>query len=281
MFRKLIPLLVVLAVLTTACGFRVDIPIKTPGPEITDDISIPTPANGEARLKISFGAGDLSIAAGSNQLVSGTATYNIDDLKPEVITTGSIIELRQGSYSLDGLPAVNHIVNKWDLKLGNIPMDLEIDAGAYHAEYDFGGLALTNLTVKDGASDVELAFSSPNQAEMSLLRYETGASNVTLNGLANANFASMEFDCGAGNYTLDFSGQLKRDATISIEAGLGNLTLVIPEGISAIVNVESGLSNVSIPSGWEKEGNRYTQSGSGPTLTFIIEIGAGNLTIRN
>ncbi len=281
MFRKLIPLLIVITILTTACGFRVDIPVKTPGPEVTDEIGIPVLAGEKARLKISFGAGELSITAGSNQLVSGTATYNIDDLKPETITTGSTIELRQGSYSLDGLPAVTNLVNRWNLKLGNIPMDLEIDAGAYHAEFDFGSLALTNLTIKDGASDVELAFSSPNQAEMSLLRYETGASNVTLNGLANANFSSMEFDCGAGNYTLDFSGQLKRNATITIEAGLGNLTLVIPESIPAVVNVESGLSNVSFPAGWDKDGNRYTQSGSGPSLTFIIEIGAGNLTIRH
>lgn len=280
MFRKLIPLFVILAVLTTACGFRIDIPVKTPGPQVTDEINIPTPATGETRLKISFGAGDLTIASGSGQLVSGTATYNIPDLKPEVITTGSLLELRQGAYSLDGLPAVTKIVNKWDLELGSTPMNLEIDAGAYHAEYDFGGLALTNLTIKDGASDVELAFSSPNQAEMSILRYETGASNVTLNGLANANFSSMEFNCGAGNYMLDFSGQLKRDATVSIEAGLGNLTLTIPNGLSAIVNIESGLSNVSVPTSWVKDGHLYTQSGSGPTLTFIIEIGAGNLTIR-
>jgi hypothetical protein len=281
MFRKLIPLLIVITILATACGFRVDIPVKTPGPEITDEISIPIPAGEQIRLKVSFGAGELSIGAGSDELVSGTVTYNIDDLKPETITTGSTIELRQGSYTLNGIPYVANVVNNWDLELGSIPIDLEIDAGAYHAEYDFGGLALTNLTIQDGASDVELAFSSPNQAEMSLLRYETGASNVTLNGLSNANFSSMEFDCGAGNYTLDFTGQLKRSATISIEAGLGNVTLVIPEGISAVVSVESGLSNVSFPAGWEKSGNVYTQSGSGPTLTFIVEIGAGNLSIRH
>lgn len=281
MFRKLIPLFVILAILTTACGLRIDIPVKTPGPEVTDEISIPVPTGEQARLKVSYGAGDLSITAGSDQLVTGTATYNIEDLKPETIISGGIIELRQGSYTLNGIPAVANVVNEWNLKLGSIPMDLEINAGAYHAEYDFGSLALTNLTIKDGASDVELAFSSPNQAEMSLLRYETGASNVILNGLSNANFASMEFDCGAGNYTLDFSGQLKRSATISIEAGLGNVNLNIPEGISAVVNVESGLSNVSFPAGWDKNGNVYTQSGSGPTLTFIVEIGAGNLSVRH
>ena len=45
--------------------------------------------------------------------------------------------------------------------------------------YQFGGLALANLTVKDGASDAKMNFASPNLTEMSLLSYETGASNVS------------------------------------------------------------------------------------------------------
>ena len=45
---------------------------------------------------------------------------------------------------------------------------------------------------------------------MSILRYETGASTVKLNGLANANFGTLIFSGGAGDYTLDFSGDLQR-----------------------------------------------------------------------
>ena len=92
------------------------------------------------------------------------------------------------------------------LKLGETPMELEINAGAYQGQYEFGGLALTGLTIKDGASDVDLSFSEPNRTEMSVFRYETGASNVELTGLANANFSTLIFNGGAGDYTLDFSG---------------------------------------------------------------------------
>ena len=66
---------------------------------------------------------------------------------------------------------------------------------------------------------------------MNLFRYETGASLVTLTGLANANFSLFEFSGGAGNYTLDFSGELNRDATVSITTGLGNLRIVIPANL--------------------------------------------------
>ncbi len=160
-------------------------------------------------------------------------------------------------------------------------MDLTINAGAYSGTYELGGLSLTNLTIKDGASNVKLSFSQANPSEMTIFRYETGASNVKLSGLANANFGTMIFDSGAGDYTLDFSGTLKRDATITISSGLSNIILVIPQNVNANVTTESGLANINAGPGWTQNGNQYTQSNSGPKLTFLIKTGAGNLTLTH
>ncbi|MDP2974574.1 MAG: toast rack family protein [Anaerolineales bacterium] len=281
MFRKLFPAMLILALLVTACDLHISLPITvTTGPTMTDEISVlPPDSSKPVALTLAFGAGTLSLSPGSNALVSGTATYNIPDFKPDVTVTGSSVRVEQGNYKLTSIPDFSKIKNEWELKLGSAPMDLTIEAGAYKAEYELGGLALTNLTVKDGASAVKLTFSAPNKAEMGMLRYETGASNVTLSGLANANFAMLKFNSGAGNYTLDFSGGLMRDASVSVETGVSNMTLVIPAGVPVQLTVESGLSNVNIPEGWAKNGNVYTQTGSGPALTIIVEIGAGNLTI--
>jgi hypothetical protein len=158
-------------------------------------------------------------------------------------------------------------------------MDLSIEAGAYTGTFELGGLALNALTIKDGAAEVELAFSEPNLTEMSIFQYGTGASNVKMSGLANANFSLMDFSSGAGDYTLDFSGDLKRDASITISSGLSNMIIVVPEGVNAIVTVDSGASNINAGSSWEQDGKTYTQSGEGPTLTFVINIGAGNVTL--
>jgi hypothetical protein len=144
-----------------------------------------------------------------------------------------------------------------------------------------GGLALKSLTVKDGASNVDLSFTEPNQTEMSLLRYQTGASDVKLTGLANANFSTLTFSGGAGNYTLDFSGELQRDAVATIEAGFGNLSLVIPEDVETTVTVEGAAVNINHDSGWSQNGQKYTQSGSGSTLTILVKMAAGNLVITN
>ncbi len=280
MLRKLFIFFAVLALATMACGFNVDLPQKAqPGPEVTDEINIDYPDAEETGLKLSFGAGDLILSSGATQLVEGTATYNYEELKPEVITDGGNVEVKLGNPGVNVIPSLDGLKNEWDFKLGNQPMSLTVESGAYDGTFEFGGLSLASLTVKDGAANVELAFSEPNQTEMSVFSYATGASDIKMKGLANANFSIFDFSAGAGDYTLDFSGELQRDATIKIESGFSNVMVIIPEGVNAEVTVDSGVSNVSAGSGWSQNGNIYKQKGEGPTLTFVIEMGAGNLTL--
>lgn len=278
MFRKLVVFIAILALASMACGFNVDLPkAPTPGPEVTDKISIPTPTGDNVNLSLSFGAGEMTLKPGASQLVEGTATYNYEAFKPTINIDDSDVQVKMSN--IHSFPTFKNLKNVWDLKLGDTPMDLSIESGAYTGTFEFGGLALNNLTIKDGAAEVELAFSEPNLTEMSVLYYETGASDVKMSGLANANFSIMDFSSGAGDYTLDFSGELQRDASIKISSGLSNTIIIVPEGVNAVVTVDSGLSNVSAGSGWSQNGNTYKQKGTGPTLTFVIDIGAGNVTL--
>jgi hypothetical protein len=278
--KYLLSFLIILTLASMACGFSVDLPqVPTPGPEVTDPITVAVPDSEETRLKISFGAGTLSLSPGAeNRLVDGTATYNQPNFKPEIVEDGNNVEIKQGEFkSLN----VGEFRNDWDLKLGEAPMELEINAGAYEGKYEFGGLSLTGLTIRDGASNVKASFSEPNRSEMSVLRYETGASNVELTGLANANFSTLIFNGGAGNYTLDFSGELGQDATARIETGFGDLMLVVPQGLNTRVTVEGAAINVNHGSGWGQNDRTYTQDGSSPTLTIIVKMAAGNITITD
>lgn len=275
---KLLTLIAILALTALACGINAPEP-PTPSPEVTEEINVDYPDSKEISLKLSFGAGDLTLAPGAERLVQGTATYNYEDFKPEIVEDGGNVEIKMGNVEFPNFPAFDNLKNEWDFKLGAEPMDLRIDAGAYDGTYEFGGLALSNLTIQDGAANVELNFSEPNLTEMSSFRYSTGASDVSMTGLANANFSIFDFASGAGDYTLDFSGELQRDASVKIETGLSNIIIIVPDGVHAIVTVEGGLSNVNAGSGWSRSGDTYEQEGEGPTLTFIIEMGAGNLTL--
>lgn len=282
MNAKIISAILVLALASMACGFSIDLPERAQaGPEVEESIEIADPESDETRLTLSFGAGQLTLSPdpkGAN-LVEGTAVYNVADLKPRIQKNGDSIEIRQGDFK--SLPFFDNMKNEWDLRLSDSPLDLTLEAGAYEGTLELGGLALKSLTVRDGASHVDLSFQEPNQTEMSVLRYETGASDVKLTGLANANFSTLAFSGGAGNYTLDFGGELQRDAVVTVNSGVGNVSLIVPEGIQGEVTVESAAVNINHGSGWSQNGQKYTQDGSGPTLTIVVKMAAGNLVITH
>lgn len=274
---KIITAILALSLASMACGFSVDLPDRAnAGPEVKESITVADPQSDETRLSISFGAGKLTLSPGAKNLVDGTVVYNVEELKPEIVEDGNSVKIRQGDFKK--IPPKG-MKNDWDLKLGKAPMDLVIEAGAYDGTLELGGLSLKSLEVKDGASNVDLSFSKPNPIEMSILRYSTGASDVKLLGLANANFSTLTFSGGAGNYTLDFSGDLQQDAVATVDSGLGNVTLIIPQNVNAKVTVEGAAVNINHGSGWAQNGQEYTQKGDGFTLTFVVKMAAGNLLI--
>ena len=124
MSKKLLIALLALALVSLACGFQTNFPdAKTPGPDITDQISVAAP-DGDANLTLLFGAGKLTLAPGAKKLVEGTATYNIPDLKPEIKTDGVDVSITQGDYKMNGMPVFKNLKNEWDLKLGTAPLNL-------------------------------------------------------------------------------------------------------------------------------------------------------------
>jgi len=287
MNRKMIFLaVVILALVSLACSININLPstqTKT-GPTVTDPIYVPFPTDAQttADVAINFGAGELTLQPGAQDaLIDGTATYNVSDFKPIVTIDNDNISLDQGELNFQGFPNFNQdIVNDWKLSLGNRPMTLYIKAGAYMGDFELGGLSIERLKIGDGAAKVNLSFSTPNQVRMSSLEYTTGASQVSLKGLANANTTDMTFRSGAGEYTLEFSGELRNNMNVKIESGVSSVTVIIPEGVNAQVITESGLMTVSTSGSWQQNGDTYLLSGSGNTITIHAKMGAGNLKLE-
>lgn len=285
--KQLFIALGVLALASLACSITFNTPEVNfnTGPTVTDEINVPLLSTSTvANVEINFGAGNLNISPGAeNALVAGTATYNVQEFKPTVDVQGNNIRITQEISNLEGIPRLgSDIQNTWDLNFNAAPMDLRIAAGAYRGRIELGGLAIENLRVSDGAADSQLSFSQPNQSQMETLRYETGASKVTLNGLAYANFQDMVFRGGAGDYRLEFSGDLQRNATVNVQAGLSNVVIVVPDGTNVSLSVQGGLTNVDVRDSWRSAGqDNYTLSGTGPQLTISVDLGAGNLELRN
>ncbi len=284
---SIVAMIFFLALASMACAISVNVPVQDfrTGPTQTLPINIDAPASDTANLTLDFGAGELTLTPGAaSGLVVGVATYNIEQLKPEITVNGSDIRLSTGNLEVRGFPSIrtDNFKNTWELQLSSQPVNLKLNAGAYQGKLELGGLSLRNLEINDGAADVDLSFSQPNQVAMDNLLYTTGASDVRLLGLANANFSQLTFRSGAGNYTLDFSGSLQRDANVLIESGLSQVTVIVPAGVQAQVSLDGGLSNIELHDAWERLGsNNFALKGSGPRLLISIKMGAGNLVFRN
>ncbi|HRF49520.1 MAG TPA: toast rack family protein [Anaerolineales bacterium] len=276
--------LMALSLATLACSVNVDMGSQaTPaiGPTETETIDVAAPDSESAQLTLAMGAGSLTLTGGGEALVSGTVDYNVTEWKPVVEVDGDAVTVRQGgdtNGNFNTWPG-SSVVNDWQLAVGDTPLDLTINAGAYQGNLKLGAVPLRRLEINDGAATANVRFDELNPEEMTELIYKTGASTVTLTGLANANFETLRFDSGAGSYTLDFSGDLQRDATVEISSGVSTLTLIIPEGTHAIVTSDSALSSITTTGEWSTSGSTYTAAGEGPTLTITVDTGVSTLNL--
>ena len=257
------------------------------GSTTTEDIYIPIPDSSDIiNLEISFGPGELVIGPGSvDGLVEGMVIYNTEQLKPTIVTNDNNIRVEpETEIGLTGFTRQD-IKNRWDLKLASVPMELTIDARLGEGNIELGGLSLINLNVSRTLltpSNFDLSFTEPNQIDMETLRFESGASVATLNGLANARAEEIIFDGGPGSYTLDFSGELQRDVKVSIDGDDGDLTIIVPEGTATQVSVNGASLQVNERGEWEEPDNDfYTLSGEGPKITIDVAMNSGTLNLRN
>lgn len=285
--KSVIAVVAILTLATLACSLTIDLPdtnLRT-GPEQTEEIRVPFPEGSEVvDLTLAFGAGKLRVEPGAERdLVEGTAVYNVLELRPDVTVSGSRVRIETGEIEIRGLPDFNRQYrNDWELMLSDArPLRLVINAGAYEGRFELGGLPLVDLRVADGAADSRMRFSEPNPVEMETLRYDTGASSVELEALANANFSTLIFKGGAGDYRLDFSGQMQRDATVNIDSGISSVEVIVPEGTNARLLFDGGLTDVDLSGAWEKEGDMYFMPGEGPRLTINVNMGAGSLQLSD
>jgi hypothetical protein len=266
---------------TLACGISVNVPSVETGPTQTLDINQTLPSGSDVvELTIEMAAGNLNIEPAADDKLSGRVDNNVSGWMPTITTDSDSVTISQLHDKSIGKITGNDIINDWDIKIGNqVPLNLIINAGAYEGRLDLSGLKLHRLEINDGASDGDIKFNVPNPDTMEKLVYRTGASKVNLYGLANANFTSMSFDSGAGDYLLDFTGMLNQDASVIVHTGVSSLTIVIPEGMHAVITNNGALSNVTPVGTWTVSDKVYEASGDGHTLTILIEMAIGSLKL--
>ena len=279
MKKQLIHVVTILFLVTLACSLQ-NLQLETIDPQIVF-ISEPFPGEKqETQLVFKMTGGRFYITPDAEGLVNGNIKYNVEPWAPEFIRRDHYFEIRQvNPFRITGIP-IGDIENTWELGLTNaLPLNLTIEGGASENNFDLSGLYLTNLKITQGASDTTVRFDAPNPGVIEDFSFTTGASSAKIFGLGNANFRSMTMSGGAGNYTLDFTGNLSHDAFVEVKAGISNFTIIIPSGMRAVVVNKGTVSNVNTQGTWLVTDQTYTTLNEGFNLTINLDLSVGNVNL--
>jgi hypothetical protein len=139
-----------------------------------------------------------------------------------------------------------------------------------------GGIAsLLDLDEFHNEWDLKLNEDVPMQMAIDL---GAGRSNLVLGAL---HLTSLNINGGAGEVTIDLTGDWQDDLDAQIAGGLGNLNLRLPSGAGARIAVETGVGSVEA-SGLARDGDTYTNEVYGTsdvTLSIDIEGGVGQINL--
>lgn len=264
-----------------------DIEIHVPTIEVGEMQStreqVPLSGAASATVEVLFAAGELDLEAGDpDQLFSGRFRYNVEEWEPKVTYEGEMLTIEQGGIEGDwGIPTGN-THNEWELEFSpEIPLEMNLDIGAGDGELDLTGLQLTELDLEMGAGNFDVRFDEPNEAKMSRFDVDTGAAQLDVTGIGNAGPERVVVNGGVGDITLDFGGRWPGSADVDITAGVGSLTLYLPDDVGVQVEVEGGLTNVETDD-LQRLGDAYVNDAFGEAeieLHIHVTTGIGSLRL--
>lgn len=142
----------------------------------------------------------------------------------------------------------------------SVPTDLRMEFGAVRADMDLGGIPLTGLRLSTGASESTIRVSEANRASIERVQMEVGAAKFEARDLGNLNASRIDVEAAVGDVTLDFSGEWRNDARVSVSMGLGALSLHFPADVGIRVE-KSGFLAPFNPQGLEQRGDVWFSPG--------------------
>jgi len=205
--------LAVLALIVSACTPKVAI-----GPEQTFTVDVPRPETSdptEVTLEIAVPKAALALAGGAEGLMQGVITYNAAEYAPQMTTGDGSFLISQTAPRTVVVSVQNDVINRWDLRLGDAPMNLEIrlENGEYSVEFAQSLPDNLNATVNAGVGKVNLII-DPELATQVIIGEHTDLLEVTTRGDWTQTGAVYETGAGSAVRTITVNmrgGELNLD----------------------------------------------------------------------
>ncbi|HEX5725124.1 MAG TPA: LiaF domain-containing protein [Longimicrobiaceae bacterium] len=237
----------------------------------------------ELAVQVEYGAGRLKVEpAAAGLLYRFELRYDEERSRPVTEYDRAGGRLRLGLDNVRNRSLRGRQSGRADVALSpEVPLTLDLAFGAGEADVELGGLSLQRVELSTGASDSEIRFSAPNRIEADEVRVEAGAAHLEVMGLGNSRARRFAFEGGLGDATLDFSGAWTRSAEVSVEMGMGSVTLRIPRSLGVRVEKDSFLASFDAPGMVRRDGAWFTRNWDDARhrLTISIDAAIGSIDI--
>jgi hypothetical protein len=223
--------------------------------------------HGETRLqaRLEYAAGSLHLAPGQpTELYRMDLSYDEDRFVPvsdfDPATGSVVLGLRAAGDGGVRVVSRNQLRQVATVAISpRVDLALDLTLGAADATVELGGLRVSSLELKTGASRAVIGFSRPNATRCSRATFSAGAAEISVLGLGNSRCDEIEFEGGMGRVTLDFSGAWRSSAHVEVRMAVGGLTLRLPRQVGVRIAMDKFLSSFE-PAGLVRRGDAFVSS---------------------
>jgi hypothetical protein len=198
-------------------------------------------------IEVDIGIGKLSVRGGSSALLDAEFTYNVEEWAP---TVDYSVKNGKGHLSItqpdaEGKSAPDKARNEWKLSLSEeVPLELSIDMGVGNVQLDLGDLRLTDLSVDQGVGNVKINLIGERTGDLTA-SVDGGVGAITVQ-VPSSIGVRVEADTGIGSfnthglkkhgdaYVNDAYGETESTITLSIDAGIGKITVETADGTASM-----------------------------------------------
>jgi hypothetical protein len=224
--------------------------------------------HGETRLtaRLEYAAGSLRLGAGrANELYRMDLSYDQDRFLPisdfDISSATTVLGLKAAGDGGVRVVSRNQLQQVAAVTISpQVDLALDLTLGATDADVELGGLRLTDLDIKTGASQAVVRFSQPNKVRCRHATVSAGAAEISFLGLGNSRCDSFDFEGGVGKITLDFGGSWSSNTRASVKMAMGELTLRLPRQAGVRLTMDKFLSHFE-PAGLIRRGNDFVSPG--------------------
>jgi hypothetical protein len=220
--------------------------------------------HGETRLsaRIEYGAGSLRLEPGQpGELYRMDLSYDEDRFVPrsDFDASSRSVVLGVQARGDGGVRVVSR--NQLQQTAGvaispRVDLALDLTLGAVDADLELGGLRISDLALKTGASRTTVRFSRPNAIQCRQASFSAGAAEVEVLGLGNSRCEQIDYEGGVGQVLLDFSGASSTSARVRVKMAVGGITLRLPRKAGIRISMDKFLSSFE-PAGLVRRGNAF------------------------